>query len=109
MRAFVFRAAFPLFSLILLLSGCVSPSGGGGLTLKETQINVDWKMVAYQEAVTGGSVTEGQQQRVSAEHQAYQTAFRQVLADANGNLDAPAPANLRQLATQLIGMIDSAF
>jgi hypothetical protein len=107
MKTFVFRAAFALFSLTLLLAGCTSPSGGGALTLKETRMNVDWKMVAYQEAVTAGNVTQALQQRVSATHQAYQAAFRQALADAKGNLRAPTPAQLGQLATQLIGMIDA--
>jgi hypothetical protein len=105
MKTSISRAALVLFGLTLLLSGCVSPSGGGALTLKETQMNVGWKIVAYEEAVTAGNVTDAMQQRVSAAQTAYQAAFQQALADAKGNLHAPTPANLGQLATQLIGMI----
>ena len=101
-------ALFCALNLILsFLSGCASSSAGGGYPLKLTRMNVDWKMTAYREAVTAGNLTTGQQQRVDAAYQAYQTAFQQALTAVNGNLESPAPDNVRQLATELIGMIDS--
>ena len=98
---------FGLALILTMLPGCASTSGGGGYSLKLTRMNVDWKMTAYREAVDAGNLTTGQQQRVNAAYQAYQAAFQQALTAANGNLESPAPANVRQLATELIGMIDS--
>jgi len=110
MKALFSRAGFPLLGLtliLMMLPGCASSSGSGGYPLKLTQMNVDWKMTAYREAVTAGNLTTGQQQHINAAYQAYQAAFQQALTAANGNLESPAPANVRQLATELIGMIDS--
>jgi hypothetical protein len=109
MKATFHRICFPLVGLtliLMMLPGCAS-SSGGGYPLKLTRMNVDWKMTAYREAVVAGNLTTGQQERVNAAYQAYQTAFQQALTAANGNLESPAPANVRQLATELIGMIDS--
>jgi hypothetical protein len=109
MKTLFSRACFLLLGITLMLAmltGCAS-TAGGGYPLKLTQMNVDWKMTAYREAVTAGNLTTGQQERVTAAYQAYQTAFQQALAAANGNLESPAPDNVRQLATELIGMIDS--
>ena len=92
---------------VLLMAGCTSTFSGGGYPLKLTQMNVDWKMTAYREAVAAGNLTAGQQQAVTSAYQAYQTAFQQALAAAKGNLESPAPDNVRQLATELIGLIDS--
>lgn len=100
----------PLFQALILtlfVAGCASTGGGGGFTLKQTRLDVGWKMEAYQEAVTFGSVTQGQKQQVSAAYQVYQAAFHQALSAAGGNLGAPAPANVRQLATELIATVDS--
>ena len=100
-------ALLGLVLLILTATGCASSSAGGGYPLKLTRMNVDWKMTAYREAVTAGNLTTGQQQQINAAYQAYQTAFQQALTAASGNLESPAPDNVRQLATELIGMIDS--
>jgi len=94
-------------TLVLLMVGCASTSDGDGYSFKLTKMNVDWKMTAYQEGVTLGNVTTAEQQQVSAANAAFQASFQQALAEANGNLEAPAPANVRQLATELIGLIDS--
>jgi hypothetical protein len=91
---------------VLFDLGCAS-TPDGGYSFKLTKMNVDWKMTAYQEGVTLGNVTTAEQQQVSAANAAFQTSFQQALAEANGNLEAPAPANVRQLATELIGLIDS--
>jgi hypothetical protein len=92
---------------ILVITGCSSVSGNGAYSLKLTQMNVDWKMTAYREASAAGNLILGQQQRVTAAYQAYQSAFKQALGAAHSNLESPAPANVRQLATELIGLIDS--
>jgi len=109
MKSLFARAGIACFglTLVLLMAGCASTSGGGGYSFKLTKMNVDWKMVAYQQGMTQGDVTTAEQQQVSAANAAFQASFQQALAEANGNLDAPAPANVRQLATQLIGLIDS--
>ena len=107
-KTLLLRAALSCCGVgMLLMAGCASPSARGALTLKQTQLNVDWKMTAYQQAVTFGSVTEGQAQQVATAHKEYQAAFQQALAQAHGNLDAPTPPKLGQLATRLIGVIES--
>lgn len=93
-------------AILPTIAGCTTTSGGG-YSFRLTQMNVDWKMTAYREAVAAGNVTAGQEQKVSAAYQAFQTAFQQAAVQANGNLEAPAPPNVRQLATELIGLIDS--
>jgi len=110
MKSIFIRVGSALLGLALLIltaTGCATSSAGGGYPLKVTQMNVDWKMTAYREAVTAGNLTTGQQERVNATYQAYQSAFQQALTAVNGNLESPAPDNVRQLATELIGMIDS--
>jgi hypothetical protein len=110
MKTLLSRTCFLFLGLaltLIILPGCASSSGGGGYPLKLTRMNVDWKMTAYREAVIAGNLTAGQQQRINAAYEAYQTAFQQALTAANGNLESPAPANVRQLATELIGLIDS--
>ena len=87
-----------------LLVGCASTSGGVQ-TLKQLQLNVGWKLTAYNEAATTGGVTTGQAQRVAAARKAYEEAFQQALKNANENLDAPTPANVQQRANQLIEVI----
>jgi len=82
---------------------------GGVYTLKMSETNISWKMQAYQEGVNHGMVTSAEKQLVETAEQAFEAAFRQALANANGNLDAPAPANVRQSADQLVGLIDAAL
>jgi hypothetical protein len=72
MKTMILRwmAVSPVIAIVLTVVGCASLSSNGVLTLKRTQIFVSWKMTAYQQAFTGGSVTEAQAQRVTAAHQA---------------------------------------
>jgi len=76
---------------VLLMAGCTSTFSGGGYPLKLTQMNVDWKMTAYREAVAAGNLTAGQQQAVTSAYQAYQTAFQQALAAARATWNRPPP------------------
>jgi hypothetical protein len=101
-------AVIPVIIAVLAMVGCASSSSNGVLTLKQTQINVSWKMTAYQQALaSGGGVTEGQRQRVAAAHQAYEQAYQQALTDAGGNVEAPTPPKLQAAANQLIMAVDN--
>lgn len=91
----------------LLLSGCTLPSANETLPLKVTKMDVDWKLTAYQQVVDAQGVTEGQKQQVAAANQAFQTAYQQAVTAAKGDLHAPTPPAVAQLATQLIGVIDT--
>jgi hypothetical protein len=91
----------------LFLSGCTLPSANETLPLKVTKMDVDWKMTAYQQVVDSQGVTEGEKQKVTAANQAYQAAFQQAVTAAKGDLDTPTPPAVAQLATQLIGEIDT--
>lgn len=92
---------------LLVATGCTSVPDGGVLTLKETQLNVSWKMTAYQQAQIGGSVTESQAQQVNSAFRAYQQGFKQALANAGGNLDAPTPPKLQSIVNQLIATVNN--
>jgi len=91
----------------LFLSGCTLPSANETLPLKVTKMDVDWKLTAYQQVVASQGVTEGQKQRVTAANQAFQAAFAQAVTAAKGDLHTPTPPAVAQLATQLIGEIDT--
>jgi hypothetical protein len=97
----------PVIIAVLAMVGCASSSSNGVLTLKQTQINVDWKMTAYQNALARGGVTEGQRQRVTAAQQAYQQAFQKALAGTGGNLGAPTPPEVQAAADQVIAAVNN--
>jgi hypothetical protein len=91
----------------LFLSGCTSPSENETLPLKVTKMDVDWKLTAYRQVLASQGVTEGQKQRVMAASQAFQAAFEQAVTAAKGDLNTPTPLGVAQLATHLIGEIDT--
>jgi hypothetical protein len=97
--------ALPLLAIVLALNGCTSLPGNGALTLRQTEVSVSWKMTAYRQAALG-DVTEAQTQRVTANYQAYQLAFKQALASAGNNLDAPTPPALQSIVQELVAAID---
>lgn len=101
------KATAPVFLVLLGAVSCASLPGNGALTLKETRLNVNWKMTAYQQAQIGGSVTEAQAQQVNAAFHAYQLAFKKALATADGNVDAPTPPSLQSIVNQLIEAVDN--
>jgi hypothetical protein len=86
-------------------SGCTAP--GGVYPLKITRNNVDWAMVHYNNRATFGTVTTEEKASVQAAYQAYQTAFDEAFKQAKGNLDAPTPTNVTQLANQLMVVLGS--
>ena len=90
------------------LAGCTAlPGSNGVVTLKQTHINISWKITAYEAAQTGGSVTAEQAQAVAAAQLAYQQAFQQALADAGGDLDTVTPPSLQAAATRLLIAINN--
>ena len=113
-----------LMSLILMLfvAGCASSSGGSGSsggsssgrsgsggsqTLKQVDLDVSPKMTRFNNlAASSGGVTQGEKDRVNGAYAQYQAAYKQALQAAGNNPDAPAPANVSALATQVIGAID---
>jgi len=70
--------------------------------LKQTRDDIDWKMTRYRNEVALGAIGSSYQPQVEAAYQAYRTAFDAALKQANNNCDAPTPANVTQLANQLL-------
>jgi hypothetical protein len=102
----------------LFVSGCASSSGGssspgssssGGRTFKEVDMDVSSPMTRFHNAVTGGNITPGEQQQVNSIYSQYRAAYNQALQAAGNNRDAPAPANVKALATQVIGEVQQSI
>ena len=101
----------------LFVSGCASSSGGsgspggsgsgGGRTFKEVDMDVSSPMTRYHNAVGRGNITLGEQQQVNSAYSQYRAAYDQALQAAGNNRDAPVPANVAALATQVIGAVQS--
>ncbi len=92
--------------LLTLVAGCATTSGGG-YALKQTRNDIDWAMVRYNNRVAAGFVTPAQQDQVKAAHAAYQSAYNQALQQAQSDLNAPTPDNVKQLANQLLSILDT--
>ena len=90
---------------VLLTSGCASTQSGP--TLKQTRMNVDWPMAGYRDAVSQGRVTLGEQQQVNAAYQQYKAAFDAALQAAQSNDKATTPANVQQLANEVIQAVNA--
>lgn len=99
----------PIFILalctVMVLTGCASI--GGPYKLKQTRQDVDWAMVRYHNRQVFGFMTPQEQQVVSDAYKAYQTAFNASVQQANGDYNAPTPANVKQLADRLFSTLDS--
>jgi hypothetical protein len=100
----------------LFVSGCASSSGGssspgssgsGGRTFKQVDMDVSEPMTRFRNAVSSGNITQGEQQQVNSTYSQYRAAYDQALQAAGNNRDAPAPANVKALATQVIGAVQS--
>jgi hypothetical protein len=98
-----------LAAMILSLgSGCTSISGGSGsYQLKQTRNDIDAAMVRYHNRVSFGFLTVNEQQQVSDAYKAYQTAFNEAAQQVHSNFDSPTPNNVKQLADQLLSILDS--
>ncbi|MEI9864512.1 MAG: hypothetical protein WDN00_08160 [Limisphaerales bacterium] len=64
-------------------------------------------MTRYRNEVAFGSIDPSFQPSVNAAYQAYKTAFDTAVKQANNNYNAPTPANVTQLADQLILVLSS--
>ncbi len=107
---------YPVYPILLsavllnlsLGSGCSTSSGGsGGYQLRQTRNDIDAAMVRYHNRVSFGFLTANEQQRVSVAYKAYQSAFNEAVQQAQSNYTAPTPLNVRQLADQLLSVLDS--
>jgi len=80
---------------------------GGPYKLKQTRQDVDWAMVRYHNRQSFGFLTTQEQQSVTDAYKAYQTAFNAAIKQVNGDYNSPTPANVKQLANQLLSTLDS--
>ncbi len=100
---------FGIAALCLLLAAflCGCASNSNYPTLRNTEVNVDWPMTRYRNAVTEGRVTTGMQQQVNQAYTAYKEGFDAALKAANNNRDAHTPDNVQALANQLLTTLGS--
>jgi hypothetical protein len=86
-------------------AGCTALPGDNVFTLKQTDVNVHWKMSQYNAVGPFGGVTESQRQAVDAANKVYQQALDQAVQEAHGNMDAPTPPYLQKKADQLMEVL----
>ena len=106
-KLFSWVVSILLIAASLLITGCSSTGSTKGAypTLKQTQLNVDWPMTRYRNAVSAGAITLGEQQQVNEAYNNYQTAFAAALKAANNNDEVTTPDNVKALANQLLQVI----
>jgi hypothetical protein len=92
---------------LCFINGCASTSGGGSYQLKQTRNDVDWAMTRYHNRLSFGFISSGEQEQVTAAYKAYQTAFNQAVAQAHSNYNTPTPDNVKQLADQLLSILEA--
>ncbi len=108
MKAKIWQVALLIVSLAIggLVGGCASGGPKGAYpTLRNTEVNVDWPMTRYRNAVSAGRVTLGMQQQVNQAYSAYKQGFDAALKAANNNYDATTPQNVQDLANQVISTV----
>ena len=64
-------------------------------------------MTRFNNRSTFGFITPQEQQQVSAAYKSYQTAFNEAVQQAHGNYSTPTPANVKNLADQLLSVLAS--
>lgn len=94
------------FVLLVLTTSCATQSGAYP-TLKQADILVFWEMTGFRNAAIWGRLTLGERERGNAAYSAYQAAFAQALRAVHGNLNAPAPDNVKNLANEAIRVLSS--
>ena len=108
-----FRREFlPLFltaflGAALALGGCASNPPGSYPTLKQTDINVYWPWYRVKNASYFGKLTLAERQRVDEVYANYKTAWNQAVEAAGGNLHAPTPDHVKDLANEVINVTTS--
>jgi hypothetical protein len=108
---------FGMLLLSLFISGCASSSGGSGesggsssggsRTLKQVDLDVSPKMNRFHNVVAGGGVTQGEKDQVNNAYARYQAAYNQALQAAGNNGNAPAPANVKAAADDVLSALGS--
>jgi len=93
--------------LLLVLPGCSTMNSGGSRTLKQTEMDVSWPMTRFRNGVAAGGVTRAEQEQVNSAYASFEAAYREALQAANNNRNAPAPDNVKALATKVIGAVES--
>ena len=104
-----FQKLAALVTLLFLLfpQGCSTTGSGGGRTLKQVDTDVSWAMTLFRNGVTGGAVTLGEREQVNSAYASYQAAYREALQAASNDRNAPAPDNVKALASQVIAPISA--
>jgi len=100
-------SVFLALATLWLISGCASTGAGGGYPLKQTRNDIDWAMVRYHNRLSFGFITPAQQDQVTATYKAYQTAFNEAVQQTHSDYTAPTPDNVKQLANQLLSILDA--
>jgi uncharacterized protein YceK len=93
--------------LALLLSGCASVWSGNSATLKDTDDDMSSSMAGFRIAVTAGSATVGEREKVNAAYKKYKAAFDEALHDAQNNENAPTPKDVKTLANEVVRVLSS--
>jgi hypothetical protein len=88
-----------LTAALCFITGCATTDY---YRLGQTRDDIDWKMTWYRNEAAFGAIGPSFQPEVNAAYQAYQSAFDAALKQANNNYNAPTPANVKQLADQLL-------
>jgi hypothetical protein len=100
-------AIFVVLVLLLVLTGCSTLNTSGSRTLKQTEMDVSWPMTRFRNGVAAGGVTQGEQQLVNSAYSSFEAAYGEALKTANNNRNAPAPDNVKALATKVIAAVES--
>ena|ERR1035437_10001024 len=93
--------------MALLLSGCASVWSGNSPTLKDTDENVSSSMAGFRIAVTAGSATVAEREKVNAAYTKYKAAFDEALHAAQNNDNAPTPKDVKILANEVVRALSS--
>lgn len=87
-----------------MFNGCASMQSSHYPNLKQTDINVYWPWYRVKNASYFGKLTLAERQRVDEVYAAYKTAWNEAVQAAGGNLNAPTPDNVKDLANEVINV-----
>ena len=96
---------FLAFALMGAPLGCASMSGPP--TLKQTDVQMSWKMTHFRNASEAGRYSLGEREQGNAACASYQAAFAKALEAAHGDRNAPTPDDLLAVANQTIRVLSS--
>jgi hypothetical protein len=93
--------------LALLVSGCASVWTGDSPTFKDTDDDVSSSMAGFRIAVSAGSATVGEREKINAAYAKYKAAFDEALQAAQNNGSAPTPKDVETLAHEVVRVLSS--